>query len=185
MKLLNKSAHALAITTLLAFGACTKSAGPNSPEETLKQYVDTAFSAKSQDARTALLKMSDGDAKVWLESMTEEVFKKHFIDNNMQLVSMKTSDKREDKDGAVSLVYELVFKDGKGPAPLTPGTEPSAATYTNKKIAYLKKGEGGAWKVTATKNVKTFIERKDALEVPPLSVLPPDENEEQTAPKAK
>jgi hypothetical protein len=166
MKWLNKAAHAGITLVLFAFGACTKEAAPTSPEAALERYVKTAFGAKSVDAKKSLLDLSEGDAKAWLESMTDEVFKKQFVENNMQFVSLKSSDKRVEKDGDVSLVYELAFKDGK---------TPNAAEYTNKKIAYLKKTEGGEWKVSATKNIKTFIEKKDALEVPPLSMLPPSD----------
>jgi len=177
MKWLKIWAHVFSVAALLTFAACTKEAPPTSPEGALERYVKIAFNAKSDKDQKALYDMSEDDAKVWLGSMNEETFKKQFIENKMQLVSFKTSDKRENKDGGVSLIYELVFKDGKGPAPLTPGSEPSAATYTNKKIAYLKQVDGN-WKITATKNVKTFIERKDALEVPPLSGMPPTAGEE-------
>jgi hypothetical protein len=185
MKLLN----ALVALGLLGFAACTKDLpAPTSPEAALERYVKTAFSAKSVEAKEALLELSEGDAKMWLESLSDDEFKKQFVENQMQFVGLRTRDKIQDKTGDVSLVYELEFKDGRGPKPLDQSNPqvvtPSSAAYSTKKIAYLTNTDKG-WKVKATKNVKTFIERKEDLAVPPLSVLPPDENEKQPAAKGK
>ncbi|MGZ3652153.1 MAG: hypothetical protein ACXVB9_16970 [Bdellovibrionota bacterium] len=148
------------LASLLAFSACTKSGrGTSTPEGALNEYVHAAFGAKSMDDAKTLLDLSTGDAKEWLSSMSQEAFKKQFIDNKMVLQSLTTKDVRQEKNGDVSLVYELAFKDG------SPDGKPtSPAVYTNKKIAYLTK-EGDAWKIKATKNVKSFVERKDALEI--------------------
>lgn len=185
-----KLRNALVVMALLGFAACTKDMpAPTSPEATLERYVKLAFAAKSKEVRGDLLKLTDGDAKMWLESLSDEDFQKQFVDNQMQFLSLKTRDKREDKNGDVSLVYELEFKDGKGPKPLDPNEPqamtPSAAVYSTKKIAFLTKTKEGEWRVKATKNVKTFIERKDDLAVPPLSVLPPDQEEQQPAANQK
>ena len=68
--------------------------------------------------------------------------------------------------GDVSLVYELEYKKG---------GEGDQTVYTNKKIAYLTQDkEKNDWKIKATKNLKSFVERKDDLVVPPLSELPPE-----------
>jgi hypothetical protein len=156
-----KSKHWLAGIALLAFGACTKHAErASTPEEALEHYVTTAFSAKSANDRQALLALSTGEARAWLESMSVEDFKKQFVDNNMVFQSLKSKDLRHEQSGDVSLVYELAFKDGK---------TPNAAAYTNKKIAFLTRDEEGKWKIKATKNIKSFVERKDDLVVPPNS----------------
>src|SRR5688572_27134334 len=137
MKWLKVVGHLSFAFSLLFAGACTKQASrPNTPEAALELYVTTAFAAKSADARQALLDLSTGDAKAWLETMSPEDFKKQFVDNSMVFQSLKSKDKREDKDGGVSLVYELAFKDG---------VTPNAAAYTNKKIAFLTKDEKGDW----------------------------------------
>lgn len=185
-----KLRNALATMALLGFAACTKDMpAPTSPEATLERYVKLAFSAKDKDAKKGLLDLTDGDARMWLESLSEEDFHKQFVENQMQFLGLKTRDKREDKNGDVSLVYELEFKDGKGPKALDPNNPqtvtPSPAVYSTKKIAFLTKTKEGEWRVKATKNVKTFIERKDDFVVPPLSVLPPDEEEKQPAAKQK
>ncbi|HEY8279996.1 MAG TPA: hypothetical protein VIH99_10245 [Bdellovibrionota bacterium] len=157
MKWLKVQLPLMFVFVLLPFGACTKQESkPTTPEGALERYVTTAFSAKSADSRQSLLDLSTGDAKAWLESMSADDFKKQFVDNSMVLQNLKTKDLREEKSGDVSLVYELAFRDGK---------TPNAAAYTNKKIAYLTKDEKGDWKIKATKNVKSFIERKDALEI--------------------
>lgn len=187
-RLLNSACQVVVVAILIAFTACTKSPpAPTSPEAALDIYVKTAFNAKELSARESLLALSAGDAEIWLSSLSDDEFKKQFVDNKMQFVSLRTRDKIEDKNGDVSLVYELEFKDGRGPVPLDGGKvmTPSAASYSTKKIAYLTKGQDGGWKIKATKNVKTFIERKEDLAVPPLSNLPPDAEQEEAAAKTK
>jgi len=167
----------ISIFTFLAFAAfpsCTRHPSqPNTPEGALENYVMTAFAAKSADARQTLLDLSTGDAKAWLESMSAEDFKKQFVDNSMVFQNMKTKDLRREQSGDVSLVYELAFKDGK---------TPNAAAYTNKKIAFLTKDDKGTWKIKATKNVKSFVERKDDLVVPPNT---PETTDKNSAPEQK
>ena len=181
-----KLRSALATMALLGFAACTKDMpAPTSPEATLERYVKLAFAAKSTDAKEELLKLTAGDAEMWLSSLSDEDFRKQFVENQMQFIGLRTRDRREDKNGDVSLVYELEFKDGKGPKPLDSGQPqtmtPSPAVYSTKKIAFLTKTKEGEWRIKATKNVKTFIERKEDFVVPPLSMLPPDEEEKQPA----
>ena len=151
---------------LLGLGACTKSPQLNTPEGVLEEYVKRAFSAKSIEDGKKLLELSTGEAKNWLSSLNEEEFKKQFVQNSMVFLSLKMKDRRQDQGGDVSLVYELSFRDGRGPEPLTPkgGMTPSSAIYTVKKIAYLTR-DGEAWKIKATKNVKSFVERKEDLEI--------------------
>lgn len=150
---------------ILALCGCTKHVAlPTTPQGALENYVRTAFNARTADDRNALLELSTGDAKAWLESMSAEDFKKQFVDNSMVFGSIKTQDLRTEKSGDTSLVYELSFRDGK---------TPNAAAYTNKKIAYLTRDDKGNWKVKATKNIKSFVERKD-----PLEVLAPEPGEQ-------
>ena len=155
----NSWAQLAVVMALFALPACTKSNQAASPETALNAYVHAAFAAKSVSDSQKLLDLSTGEAKEWLSSMSEDAFKKQFVDNKMVFQSLHTKDLRQEKNGDVSLVYELAFKDG------SPDGKPtSSAVYTNKKIAYLTK-EGDAWKIKATKNVKSFVERKDALEI--------------------
>jgi hypothetical protein len=66
-------------------------------------------------------------------------------------------------------VYELSYKEGQ-PA--------NATVHTNKKIAYLTR-DGAVWKIKATKNMKSFIERKEDL------VITPETTEQNQAPAQK
>ena len=151
-----------AMAALCLAQACTKSPGrPETPEGTLEAYVKTAFSVSSLEVSRKLLDLSTGEARDWLESMSKETFEQQFMRNKMVLQSFTTKDLRQEKNGDVSLVYEIAFKDGSHD-----GKPTNEAVYTNKKIAYLHK-DGEQWKIKATKNVKTYIERKDALEIPP------------------
>jgi hypothetical protein len=178
MKLLKSLGHISILASLCGLLACTQGAPEaNSPEAALHSYVKIAFNAKSLDDAHKLLDLSTGEAKEWLASMTEETFKKQFLDNKMVLENLTTKDLRQEKDGDVSLVYEIAFKDG------NPDGKPTGPSeFTNKKIAYLTK-EGNIWKIRATKNVKTFIERKDALEIPPN--VPAEPEHVETKPKSK
>lgn len=145
---------------------CTKGPKADTPEGALEKYVTAAFDAKSPDDRQKLIDLSTGDALVYIERMSPEEFKKHFIDSKLRFVSMKAKDRRVENTGDVSLVYELEYKEG---------DVASTTVHTNKKIAYLTHDkEKNEWKIKATKNLKSFVERKDDLVVPPLSELPPE-----------
>lgn len=163
MKWLRTTAQVLVAGSLCALFACTKGgSGSATPQAVLENYVKIAFASESADEkRKGLLDLSTGEAKEWLDSMTPETFKTQFADNHMLLKSFTTKDLVQDKNGDVSLVYEIAFKDG-----AANGDPTHQAVYTNKKIAYLHK-DGDQWKIKATKNMKTYIERKDALEIPP------------------
>jgi hypothetical protein len=149
----------------LVLSACTKEPKADTPEGALEKYVVAAFNAKSPADRNKLIELSAGDALVYIESMTDEEFKKHFLDSNLRFVSMKAKDRRVENSGDVSLVYELEYKEG----------DQGQTVHTNKKIAYLTHDkEKNEWKIKATKNLKSYIERKDDLVVPPLSEIPPE-----------
>jgi len=163
MRWLNSAAQMTVLVSLLVgAGACTKSAPHGeTPEAALEAYVKTAFSISKVEDAQALLNLSTGDAKEWLASMSKEKFEEQFVKNKMTLQSLSMKDVRHEQNGDVSLVYEIAFKDG------NPDGKPTGpSVFTNKKIAYLTK-EGNEWKIKATKNVKSYIERKDALEIPP------------------
>lgn len=158
MKLLNKTLLELAAFTIV-FTACTKKPQSDTPEGALEKYVEAAFEAKSVEDKSKLLALSTGDALAYLETMTDETFKKHFLDSSLEFVGMKTKDLRKENNGDVSLVYELSFKEGK---------EPGATVYTNKKIAYLHLDQGAnSWKIKATKNLRNVIEMKQDLVITP------------------
>jgi hypothetical protein len=157
--------NAALVVSLLALAGCTRGGGSaSSPEGALDKYVHAAFNAKKIDDSQSMLDLSTGEAKEWLAAMSKEAFQKQFIDNHMQLVNFNVKDKATEANGDVSLVYELTFKDG-----AAAGNPTERAEYSLKKIAYLSKDkDAGTWKIRATKNVKTFIERKDDLQVSPI-----------------
>ena len=170
MKLLKAFAKISLVASLVFSVSCTKSTPrAESTEAALEAYVKLAFNAKSVEDKKRLLDMSIGEANEWLSSLSDEGFRKQFVENHMVLGSMKTRDKSQDQNGDVSVVYELSFKDGRGPEPLgakEPGGAMTAspAEYSVKKIAYLTR-EKDTWKIKATKNIKSLVERKDALEI--------------------
>lgn len=144
---------------LLAITACNRKAPlPNTPEGTLEKYVNAAFDVHSVKDREKLLALSVGDARAHVESMSDQAFQQQFMENKIRFVSMKTKDLRQENDGDVSLVYELSYQDGATNAP---------TIHTNKKIAYLTRDASGEWKIKSTKNVKSFIEKKEDLVITP------------------
>lgn len=149
----------LFLVPVLIFSACTKAPKMDSPEGALQSYVVTAFEAKSPEDKKKLMALSTGEALFYLESMSDENFKKQFVDSKLKFVSLKAKDRREETSGDVSLVYELSFREGDASSP---------TVHTNKKIAYLTHDkEKGEWKIKATKNLKSFVERKEDLVVTP------------------
>ncbi|MGE3261454.1 MAG: hypothetical protein AB7K68_06725 [Bacteriovoracia bacterium] len=145
---------------IMALSGCTRKAAlPNTPEGTLEKYVSAAFEVRGIEDRKHLMDLSSGDAYAHLEKMTDEEFKKQFIETKLKFIGLKAKDLREETGGDVSLVYELTYQDGNGTVPPT--------RHTNKKIAYLGRAENGDWKIKATKNIKTFLERKEDLVITP------------------
>ncbi|RYZ96715.1 MAG: hypothetical protein EOP11_23060 [Proteobacteria bacterium] len=165
MKLRNGFVVAMAFLAV----ACSKAPKADTPEGALHRYVTLAFEARSAGAKKDLMDLSTGEALAYLQRMDDADFKKQFLDSNLKFVSLKAKDKRVENSGDVSLVYELAYKAGQ-PA--------NATVLTNKKIAYLTK-EGEGWKIKATKNMKTFIERKEDL------LITPETTEQNQAPAAK
>jgi hypothetical protein len=151
---------AMALAVTLIGQSCTRGPKADTPEGAVAKYVNTVFSADSVDDKAALRELSTGEALAYLDALSDEDFKKTFIDSKMEFVSMKTKDVRRENTGDVSLVYELSFREG--------GKEEGRVVHTNKKIAYLTQDpESKEWKIKASKNLKSFYERKDDLEVPP------------------
>lgn len=146
------------VLSMSFFSACTKAPMANTPEAVLDRYVSSAFNAKNIEDKKKLLDLTTGDALAHLEKMKDDDFKKQFLEANLALVSMKVKDIRQDNEGGVSMVYELSFKDGKAG---------NSVVHTNKKVAYLNRNQAGDWKIRATQNVKSFIEKKEDLVITP------------------
>jgi hypothetical protein len=142
---------------LLLVSACEKAPKADTPEGALNRYVEAAFGAKSVSDKQKLTDLSTGEALEYINRMSDAEFKKQFIDTSLSLVKLKSKDLRQEEGGDVSLVYEIEFKEGKGA---------QGSIMSNKKIAYLTHADGG-WKIKSTKNLKTFIEQKEALVITP------------------
>lgn len=146
------------LIAILFFSACTKKAQDNTPEGALDAYVTAAFSAKGIEDKKILAQLTTGEALAYINAMKDEDFKKIFLDSGLKLQSFKAKDIRTENDGDVSLIYELSFKSGKSTVD---------TVHTAKKIAYITQKDGGTWKIKSTKNIKTFIERKEDLVITP------------------
>jgi hypothetical protein len=153
----HKAFFGLAIAAAVC--SCTKAPKADTPEGALEKYVTTAFAANSPADRQKLADLSAGEALTFIQNMSDDDFKKYFLDSHLRFSSLKTKDKRQDVNGDVSVIYELEYKEGETAAP---------TVHTNKKIAYLTFDKAsGEWKIRATKNLKSFVERKEDLVVTP------------------
>ena len=120
----------------------------------MESYVNAAFSVKQESDKEKLLSLSIGEARIQLESMSDEDFMARFGKGKLHLVGLKMKDRRSELDGGVSLVYELVYREG----------APDSGPVTHKKIAYLKKdSDESGWMVRGTKNIKEFVEQNEPM----------------------
>jgi hypothetical protein len=140
----------------VALVACTKKT-PNSPTGVLEEYIRIAMNAKSVADKDKMMEHTMGPALDDLQNMTAEKFEEQFIKSNLKFTSFTTKDLREENSGDVSVVYELNYQQS-----VVTG---DSTEMSNKKIAFLGKNENGVWKIKETKNVKSFVDKKDALEV--------------------
>ena len=156
MFLVNRWIATLALTGIVFAGAaCTPKKKPESPEAVLQAYVTTAINAKSGSDKGRLYEFTTGLALKRLQDMPEEEFVNSLVKPEFKFVHFSTRDLREEANGSVSVVYELVFESKAGD---------SGAKVTNRKIAYMKK-DSGSWKIEDTRNIKSFVEVKDGLSV--------------------
>lgn len=146
----------ICIVTLFFSISCNKKSGVETPTSAMENYINIAMGAKSSADREKLLELTTGEAHEELKRMTDKEFVDQYVNSQFHFLGFKTKDLREENDGALSLVYELSYE--------TKGA-PNPATLTNKKVAYLVKDEQGHWKIKSTKNIKSLVEKKDALEI--------------------
>lgn len=142
---------------LVLFGAaCTKSNSGLSPEEVLETYVKIAINAKTEKDKTSLEEYLTGEALTKLKLMTKDEFIEKLVKPEYKFVKFSTRDSREESNGGVSLVYELTFENKTGD---------STAKIISRKIAYFKRGRDNGWKISDTRNVKSFVEMKEGLDI--------------------
>ena len=141
-----------AVLCLAVFAGCTKGPSDKTPEGALESYVAAAFSVQSAADKEKLLRLSAGEAQSLLSTMSDEDFVSRFAAGKLRFVGLKTKDRRAERDGGVSMVYELSYEEvGKGKGPIT-----------FKKIAYLVPVDAG-WRIRGTKNIKEFVEHVDPM----------------------
>lgn len=142
------------VVSLGLVSGCTKGLNNKTPEGALESYIGAAFSVKGIEDKQKLLNLSAGEAKEQLEAMSDEKFQASFGKDTIKLVSLSMKDRRSEKDGGVSLVYELTYKQGSG----------DTGPVTHKKIAYLiKQDEESGWRVRGTKNIKEYVEQSEPM----------------------
>ncbi len=141
---------------ILGASACTKKEAGMNPEEILETYVKIALNAKSEKDKASLEEYLTGEALKKLKLMSQSDFVDKLVRPEFKFVKFSTRDMREESNGGVSLVYELTFENKTGD---------SKAKVINRKIAYFRKNAENAWKIFDTRNVKSFIEMKDGLDV--------------------
>lgn len=140
---------------LVLASACTKGGKTDSPEAVLEAYVKKAINAKSGSDKGALYDYTTGKALERLQQMSDEDFINSLVKPEFKFVHFSTRDRRQEEDGSVNLVYELVYDSAGGD---------TSAKVTNRKIAYFKNVDG-KWKIEDTRNVKSFVEVEKGMEV--------------------
>lgn len=144
------------VAVLLFVSACTKKESGMTPEEVLETYVKIALNAKSEQDKKSLEEYLTGEALKKLKLMGNEEFLEKLVKPEFKFVSFLARDQRQENNGGISLVYELTFENKSGD---------TKAKLINRKIAYLKRATDNSWKIFNTRNIKSFVEMKDGLDV--------------------
>lgn len=127
--------------------------GANTPEELLKDYVETVTSGNA--TRDFYAEKTAGDLLKDIEAMSEEDFQEYNNFSRIKYAKVKVLSKSCSDDNC-TLTYVVkynVFVENK----------PSYETEV-KKIAELVRIDNN-WKISAVKNRKTFIDAKSAIDI--------------------
>ena len=146
----------VALVFVVVSSGCSKGGKKPEPVEVLESYVKIAINAKAGEERANLFEYTTGKALAGLKQMTDEEFLEFLVKPEYKFVHFSTRDSHKEMNGALSLVYELVYESVKGN---------TTAKITSRKIAYFSKDSAGNWRISDTRNLKTFLEMKEGLKI--------------------
>lgn len=126
----------------------------------LNTYIQSSFEMKNFADRENLIKHTGGTVRADLEQMTEESFRRQFIDRPQKLHRVVIRDRRQLAENRVSILYEVQMTVGSGEDPK------QAAHQINKKLAFLEKSET-AWLITEVRNINSTVSYKEDMSVLP------------------
>jgi hypothetical protein len=139
---------------ILCASACTtRHYEQNSPQGVLSEYISRSFSVSGTADKAKLIEMTTAEVKNALEKLDDESFKKYFLQEKKQFLSMKIKDERKITDEKYSITYELTYLNT---------SSISKDKVTNKKHALFEKNSG-KWLISEVRNIKTSIEHQNDL----------------------
>lgn len=145
------------IGSLLCTPSCTKKDSATiEPKQVLKDYISKSFAVRDAKDRKDLLGYLTGDAKLRLQSWSDEQFLAAFVDTPRQFVRLAIKDMKPVSPIEVSITYELTYLDQ---------TKGKDAKITNKKLCQLNLSQDH-WLISDVKNIKELIEYRDELTLP-------------------
>ncbi len=143
-------------TLLTALSACSKHGKEDNPRTVLENYIKVAIRSTNEQDKKDLEEYFTGEALKKIKSMTDEEFLKRLVEPKYKFVRFEAKDLRQESTDKVSILYELIY-DRKN--------KKDNARMTVRKIAYLIRNKAKMWKITNTRNIKTFVEVKKSLSV--------------------
>ena len=146
-----------AALVLLVFSGCHSGSAPlPAPRQRLSDYISKSFNVSGPSDRNELLTYLTGDAKIKLQSWSDEEFRIEFLTKKRQFVKLTINEIKNISSEEMGITYELVYLDtAKG----------QGARITNKKLAQLKL-ESGKWMIAEVKSVKELVEYKNEMSLP-------------------
>lgn len=142
---------------LILLSACSKKEDLSSPELVLERYVKTAINAKAGGDRTSLFNYLTGKALERIKSMSDKDFFEVLVKPEYKFVHFSTRNFQAQTGNRGSLVYELVYQNA--------ATDEVPVQVTVRKIAYFVQVDGKEWKISDTRNIKSFVEMKKGMQV--------------------
>ena len=142
---------------LIFVAACTKDHKLASPESVLENYVKIAINAKTGADRKSLFYYLTGEALKRLKDMSDEDFFETLVRPKYKFVHFSTRHFQEQKGNTGSLVYELVYESSP--------TDKIPVQITVRKVAYFTRVNEKEWKISNTKNIKSFIAIEKGMQI--------------------
>lgn len=146
------------IAILLVFAAACDSGSRDAsdPKGRLNEYISKSFGTKSLEDKKELLSYLTGEAKVRLESWSEDQFRQAFIDSRRQFLKLAFKEVKKVSPEETDITYEISYLDK---------ARGNNVKVTNKKMSQMML-EQGRWMVRDVHNIKELIEYQNEMSLP-------------------
>lgn len=147
----------LSLATLAILPACEKqSQNSSDPKARLTEYISKSFGAKSLEDKKELITYLTGEAKVRLDSWSEDQFRQAFIDSRRQFLKLAFKEEKKVSPIETDITYEISYLDK---------ARGNNVKVTNKKMSQMVL-EQGHWMVRDVHNIKELIEYQGEMSLP-------------------